>query len=74
MYEPAIAGGESTTSGNASALGTLVWATDSAVRAPAGVPAMYGLSPPLPADATVMTPTRVAWSTANDRSSMYGEL
>ena len=55
---PSMAAGLLTTSGNATALGTWVWATDRAVRALAGVPAMYGLSPPLPAAATVSMPER----------------
>ncbi len=69
-YDPAIAAGESTTSGNARALGTWVSATASAVLAAAGEPETYGLSPPFPAAATVRTPTRLAWSTASARSSM----
>ena len=64
-----VASGLLTTSGNATALGTSVWATERAVRALAGVPAMYGLSPPLPAAATVSMPSPEALSTASDRSS-----
>jgi hypothetical protein len=54
------------------ALGTAVCATDRAVSAAAGVPLAYGLSPLLPAEATVRIPSRVALSTAADRSSSNG--
>ena len=69
VYTPSMAAGLFTTSGKARALGTSVWATDRAVRALAGVPAMYGLLPPLPAAATVSMPRDQALSTASDRSS-----
>ena len=36
-----------------------------------GEPTINGLSPPLPAEATVSTPTFAAFSTACDRSSSY---
>ena len=55
-YVPAIAGGAEITSGNVLALGTCVWATDSALGAAAGVPETYGLLAPLPEAATVRMP------------------
>ncbi len=68
---PAIAAGAEMTSGNFLALGTWVCATDRALGAEAGVPAMYGLLAPLPAEAMVRMPANlVARSTAMDRSSL----
>ena len=57
--------------------GTAVWATEIADLAEDGEPAMYGLSPLLPADATTSVPAALALSDAAERSSSragpYGE-
>ena len=68
-YEPAIDAGAETTSGNATALGTCVWATDSAVLAFAGVPAMYGQVAAVAGRGHGQHAEPRRLSTASDRSS-----
>ena len=69
---PAMFAGARICMSGRNALGTAVWATESAESVAPGVPVTYGLSELLPDDATVRIPTSVAFSTASDRSSSNG--
>src|SRR5258706_4513701 len=68
-YEPAIAAGELTVSGNARALGTAVCATLITPGAIDGDDTIYGRLPALPAAATTTTPGFTAMVEASVRSS-----